>query len=536
MIFEIFEPRQIGERAGAVKTVAGDKLGLVRPRGARGAPPEIIRRAGAAGVFPLRFTREREAAARFLGEPLAELHRLGPRHADDRLIGVVASPAFGAMVLADDVDEAADVRRIEQRVLLVHDLELSHVKSLAVGDERLRRFVAVIIRGPHQHSAGGNQIKYEAHPATEVQRKFGGGGGVGRGVATSARGKHVEDRIGRRRDRRDRGRRRGCGERDAVRCRCGISFGIVCDAGVAGRELKPAVVIIRRAADSLVFTPTAPRGDVQINPGDQMIPRICGQGHAVVALLQNLDQLAGVSVPLTGIVQAEITFVARPAHVAMQVEIRNRESIPGRGWREAIRVAKIRHHIGRPACATVAAGAILIEDRLHFAQETEAAFRAVPRRDRVRAFARRDRGMIDHAGVAMFMAAGTGNAFARHHRVPTAENRECLAFVIERLDGNRHVGGRGETRRAVLVNRYGAEYAMHVPDAVHANVHMPALAAVAVMDGIDPQTFDLAARHVAQAGAEVNIRNIHRASRCPDLHAVRNHRRDRLHANCHRMQ
>ena len=262
MIFEIFEPRQIGERAGAVKTVAGDKLGLVRPRGAHGAPPEIIRRAGAAGVFPLRFTREREAAARFLGEPLAELHRLSPRHADDRLIGVVASPAFGAVVLADDVDEAADVRRIEQRVLLVHDLELAQVKRLVVGDERLRRFVAVIIRGPHQHRAGGNQIKYEAHPATEVQRKFGGGGGVGRGVATSARGKHVEDRIGRRRYRRDRGRRRGCGERDAAWCRCGISFGIVCDAGVAVRELKPAVVIIRRAADGLVFAPSAPCGDV----------------------------------------------------------------------------------------------------------------------------------------------------------------------------------------------------------------------------------------------------------------------------------
>ena len=123
---------------------------------------------------------------------------------------------------------------------------------------------------------------------------------------------------------------------------------------------------------------------------------------------------------------------------------------------------------GRAAVPSWQRDAVLVEHRLDFAHEAEAARRAEPGFDgRGRAARGQGRPVGGHFVLGL-VAAAAGDRFAGHADEPTAHQLQRLALLVERLQRERRVGRDAEMRRAVRLDRHGAEDALHVPRTVQA--------------------------------------------------------------------
>ena len=111
------------------------------------AVPERTRGAGATGVLPLRFGRQRESHACLLGEPLTEGHGLIPRDTNDRLLGTIQM--MTAFVIAELVLfaglQATVVVAVETGILSIADLQPRDPEGLVDGDQMSGSLVGVAV-------------------------------------------------------------------------------------------------------------------------------------------------------------------------------------------------------------------------------------------------------------------------------------------------------------------------------------------------------------------------------------------------------
>ena len=151
---------------------------------------------------------------------------------------------------------------------------------------------------------------------------------------------------------------------------------------------------------------------VEIDPGDQPIPGLLVELHVVMALLQQLNEFAGVGVKLHRRKEMEVAFEASDADQSSQGDVTGFEDAAvlsdellfghaandARLWIAApedivhpLVGPKIHDRLAvmRPG-AVVAAHAVFIKHGLDLALETEAAGRAVPGLDLARRAGRRD--------------------------------------------------------------------------------------------------------------------------------------------------
>ena len=149
-----------------------------------------------------------------------------------------------------------------------------------------------------------------------------------------------------------------------------------------------------------------------------------------------------------------------------------------------------------------------VEDGLHLARELEVALRAAPRADLL------ERQVGGHARGArhealLLVASGAGEVFAAAGGEPAAHHLQGLPFGVERLDGDRRVGGYLEVGATVRVHGHGAERAAHVPRAVEADRAVePALVLEAERVGVQAQVLHRADRDVLEAGSLVDVGDV----------------------------
>jgi len=420
------------------------------------------------------------------------------------------------------------MRRIEQRVLGVGDLEFAHVERPLDADDRRRILVGLAraVRSAHHELAGRNQGHLERQPLGQFDFQFRlqascllaplGFGRVKGPVGAGGRSR----RPRRQRRRGDIGDLLGRQFRDRL--------GILRPIGEPRPHLQPPSFHRRMAAAMLV--PRAVIGNVQVDPGHQPVPRLGVQLDVVMAFLQQLNQLADRSVVLQRLLQVIIALRARTAHERVQGDVRGREIAPawlGLG-------CEIRQ---RPAVVltltVVAADAVAVQHRLDLAFEAESAHRAVPGRDRGRPRLAGVPVLRRRAGVLRFVAAHARQHFARHGRKPAAHDLQRPALLVQRLDGNRQVGRHLEDRGAVRSDGHGPVDHPHVPRSVDADVNVAAHARIGVVVRVHPEFLHRPARHVPQAFAAIDVGQVNGGLVLGQIDAVRYHRRPfhLLHGN-----
>ena len=159
--------------------------------------------------------------------------------------------------------------------------------------------------------------------------------------------------------------------------------------------------------------------------------------------------------------------------------------------------------------AVVAANAVLVEHRLHFPPETEAAWRSVPGGDVDRRMLAGKGRLARRTRILGLVTSDARKHFARHRGEPTAHHLECAAVGVEGLHGDGRVGRDAETGRAIRLHGHGAENAAAVPRAVDADVDVSAHAGIRVVRFVDAQSLHGAARHAGQARTTVDIGQVH---------------------------
>ena len=233
----------------------------------------------------------------------------------------------------------------------------------------------------------------------------------------------------------------------------------------------PAADDRRPAGTGATLVPGAVAGPVQVDPGDQPVPRFGIELDAIMALLEHLHQFAGVGVILARHVQPHVVLDVHAADVRIQHVIGRRVERPAVARATCVRLGTAANRsfisrsagssrlapkydsgkpfvirkeafgaqIGqRPALlarpAVVAAHAILVQHRLHFALEVEPPRRPIPGLDLHRLLAGGQVERVAAALVGLLVAAHAGGMFARHRRVPAPHQRQGLAFGVQRLN------------------------------------------------------------------------------------------------------
>jgi len=185
----------------------------------------------------------------------------------------------------------------------------------------------------------------------------------------------------------------------------------------------------------------------------------------------------------------------------------------------------------------VAPHAELVEHRLDLAGEVEPARRAVPGRDLGSSSPGGDGLFVDRAGVLPLVAAHARDHLARHGREPASHELQGLAIGVERLHGDRRVGGHAEHGRAVGLDRHGAEDSLDVPGAFHADHALrPAHPRIQVVVADHAQLLHRAPRDPGQPLARVDVREIDNPLLALEVHLVGQHRRLRSFLERHRLQ
>ena len=158
----------------------------------------------------------------------------------------------------------------------------------------------------------------------------------------------------------------------------------------------------------------------------------------------------------------------------------------------------------------MAADAAAVEHGLHFAQETEAVrFFVPPRGERLRSAAHRlGDALLQRRGAGGFVAADTGERFARHGDQPAAHQLQRRAVFVERLNGDGGAVRHAHHHGAVGVDRHGSQNALGVPAAFDGQCVVSADVAVAVAVGQQAQRFDRSARDAGEAGACIDVLNV----------------------------
>ena len=443
------------------------------------------------------------------GQPLAELQRLAPGHADDGLVGSIDRRPTPRPVLPALVDHAAVVRRIELSVLGVGHLELAEVERPLNRHGRRGRLVGKSADVAHDELAGRDQPEPHWHAGAQIQfsltrpsgsllasrRLFGGE----RPVGQSRRHWGRRGDRGWRLERRDRRQ----GQRLLV---------VVVHVGIASQVLRAPrdLDVLRRP---MALAPIGRIRNVEIDPGVQLPPFVAGQLDVVVALLQHLDQDTGIGFVFRRLGHVVVRLVTGPPDIPLQREVR-RAVRPG-----VIRVQALRPQVERgerfaanlAGLAVVAADAAPVEHRLDLAVETETAGRTEPRFDRRRTPAQRGGGILaGRPAVLPLVTADTRDDFARRRGEPAAHHLLRLAFAVQRLDEDRRVGRHAEQGRAVLQDGHGTQNLLDVPAAFERRGGGVPVPGVAVVVRADAELLDRTARKALQPRSLVDVGHVDR--------------------------
>ena len=133
-----------------------------------------------------------------------------------------------------------------------------------------------------------------------------------------------------------------------------------------------------------------------------------------------------------------------------------------------------------------------------------------------------DRPLRVDGRAVVLVAARAAHALAGHAHRPAAHQLERAPFAVERLEGDRGVGRHLEADAAVLLDVHRAEDALDVPAGLHAVEARHGVSArlvVVEVVGEHAQLLRRAARHAREAGAVVDVGDVHGAGLLP-LHAA----------------
>ena len=212
----------------------------------------------------------------------------------------------------------------------------------------------------------------------------------------------------------------------------------------------------------------------------------------MVALLEHLDQFAGLGVPFAGVLLSQVAFKPADPHEAPQGDKGRLEhagvslkqfGLGFSGNPSDFRIAPLEHHVGALVAAQVGQGlpvgallpvvtthAVLIQHGLNFVLEAEAAHRPVPRLDwRGGPAAGLLVGLPHRRVIGPLVAAGAGDNLTRHGGGPASHPLQGPAPIVQGLEGNGDVGGHGEKGRPVVLHRDRAEYPLGFPWSVGAH-------------------------------------------------------------------
>ncbi len=270
------------------------------------------------------------------------------------------------------------------------------------------------------------------------------------------------------------GRRTGVGGRGRGKDGCRVDgFEILVDSRVAAVQFTPAgrsrrdqPGFLGNVADD--FLPGSVGGGVQIDPGDESIPRFRVQAHAVVSVAQNLDQFARVGVKIPRSQHVRIAFQCGGVDESTQRHVRRGE----------VHLESRRNVFGRPGCqiecgqpvfqrpAMVAPDTVGVQHRLDFAYEREPPRRAVPWLD-LRGRSRHGHRMRPdrRSGVLRLVTTDTGDNLAGHGRKPATHQRQSLAFLVQGVNRDRRARGHLKMGGPVRFHGHCPEDASHVPGA-----------------------------------------------------------------------
>ena len=258
----------------------------------------------------------------------------------------------------------------------------------------------------------------------------------------------------------------------------GIASGSTIHLGV---ELEQLAAPLGKGPHPLRAGDLGPRAvirGVQVDPGDQPVPRLGVEPHAVVALGEHLHKLGRVGVELHRHEHVVIALQARPADEPVQLGVGDGEmtGVDSAGVEQARVVVNLPDAAQVGNLQPIRRGWPLWQPT-QYLSSTGCTSRAklnpragpVPRRDLRRPATGGERPPVRRAGVLALVAADARDDFARHGREPTPHQLQRLALGVQRLHGDRRVGRHAEQGRAVLLDRHGAEDALDVPGAFHAD-------------------------------------------------------------------
>ncbi len=287
-------------------------------------------------------------------------------------------------------------------------------------------------------------------------------------------------------------------------------FGVAVGAlGISGLHGHAAVALVVHFFHAHNFMPGAVCGRVQVNPGDNAVPRLRVQYEVLVSRAQVLHEFRRACVEFQRREQMQIALHGMTAYVLAQGEIRGREVRPG----IIGGVVRVRMDIGQVAeiglagiCAVVAPGAIPVKHGLHLPAEGETPYRTVPGGNARRRAARRFGGIYGRRGVLGFMAADTGDGFTRHGGHPAAHQLQGLAPLVEGLYGYGGVCRHAETGGTVFLDGHGAQHALDIPGSVQSDpVNLPAHAVIRILIGVQAELFHRAAGYAFEPVADVDV-------------------------------
>ena len=254
-------------------------------------------------------------------------------------------------------------------------------------------------------------------------------------------------------------------------------------------------------------------------------------------LAQDLDEFGAVGMELHGSEHVHIALNAGMAHVAVQIAVGFAELAP-------VSTVHMPAHLGGPfglhglvqqaedgfategGGVVVAADAVAVEDRLHFARKTEIPGLAAPVAQIGGCLAGGEGEFSGRRVVLGFVATHAGDGLAGHGSEPTAHELDGLTLLVQRLDGDGNVRGDAEESRAVAFHRHGAEDAAAIPGTIHANGAVePAEATIAVGVGEQAEGLHGPSGNPLQPAAPVDVRQVDQTVLALQVDAFRDDRR-----------
>ena len=162
--------------------------------------------------------------------------------------------------------------------------------------------------------------------------------------------------------------------------------------------------------------------------------------------------------------------------------------------------------IGFIPVVCVTSNAVFVQNGLNFPPEREAAIRPVKRRDFRRWPVPGNRSLSNWSEVVVLMASDARHDFPRHGGKPRSHQLQRRAVLVQRLKRYRDVGGNGEMRRPVRLNRNGSQNGADVPRTVQADsVNLSAHSVIRIIIRENSQLFDFPVTNSLQPGTGVDV-------------------------------